>query len=61
MQSCAGAQATGLRHALMLMSLTCVWAAVHYWLASRTLRNDLATLYVPPATATAVPTSAAEM
>jgi hypothetical protein len=45
----------------MLMSLTCVWAAVHYWLASRTLRNDLATLYVPPATATAVPTSAAEM
>jgi hypothetical protein len=51
-QSCAGAQATGLRHALMLMSLTCVWAAVHYWLAARTLRRDLETLYVPPSSAT---------
>jgi hypothetical protein len=61
MQSCAGAQATGLRHALMLMSLTCVWAAVHYWLAARTLRGDLATLYVPPAAATGSPTPAAEM
>jgi hypothetical protein len=38
-----------------------VWAAVHYWLASRTLRGDLATLYVPPATATTGPTPAAEM
>jgi hypothetical protein len=52
MQSCAGAQATGLRHALMAMSLTCVWAAIHYWLAARSLRRDLDTLYVPPATAT---------
>ena len=60
-QSCAGAQATGLRHALMLMSLTCVWAAVHYWLAARTLRGDLATLYVPPAAATSSPKPAAEM
>ena len=55
------AQATGLRHALMLMSLTCVWAAVHYGLAARTLRRDLATLYVPPATAAASPVPAAEM
>ena len=57
-QSCAGAQATGLRHALMLMSLTCVWAAVHYWLAARTLRRDLETLYVPPTTATVSATPA---
>jgi predicted MFS family arabinose efflux permease len=47
-QSCANAQATGLRHALMLISLTCVWAGIHYWLASRTIRKDLETLYVPP-------------
>jgi predicted MFS family arabinose efflux permease len=52
MQACAGAQATGLRHALMAMSLTCIWAGIHYWLASRTLRRDLETLYVPPGTAT---------
>jgi predicted MFS family arabinose efflux permease len=57
-QSCAGAQATGLRHALMLMSLTCVWAALHYWLAARSLRRDLDTLYVPPATATVAATPA---
>jgi hypothetical protein len=48
MQSCANASATGLRHALMLMSLTFIWASVHYWLAARTLRRDLEVLYVPP-------------
>jgi predicted MFS family arabinose efflux permease len=47
-QSCANAQAIGLRHALMLISLSCIWAAVHYWLAARTIRQDLETLYVPP-------------
>ena len=47
-QSCADAQAIGLRHALMLISLSCIWAAVHYWLAARTIRQDLETLYVPP-------------
>jgi predicted MFS family arabinose efflux permease len=44
-QSCANAQAIGLRHALMLISLSCVWAAVHYGLAARTIRADLETLY----------------
>jgi hypothetical protein len=38
------------------MSLTCVWAAVHYWLASRTIRRDLQTLYVLPATEARSPT-----
>jgi predicted MFS family arabinose efflux permease len=50
MQSCANASATGLRHALMVMSLACIWASLHYWLASRTLRRDLETFYVPPGT-----------
>jgi predicted MFS family arabinose efflux permease len=49
LQSCADASAIGLRHALVLMSLTFVWASLHYWLASRTLRRDLDTHYVPPA------------
>jgi hypothetical protein len=43
----------------MLMSLTCVWASVHYWLAARTLRRDLETLYVPPPTASVGVTPAA--
>jgi predicted MFS family arabinose efflux permease len=49
LQSCADASATGLRHALIFMSLTFVWASLHYLLASRTLRRDLETHYVPPA------------
>jgi hypothetical protein len=48
LQACADASATGLRHALMLMSLTFVWASVHYYLAARTLRRDLETRYIPP-------------
>jgi hypothetical protein len=47
-QSCADAQAIGLRHALMLISLSCIWAAFHYWRAARTIRQDLETLYVAP-------------
>lgn len=48
LQACADASATGLRHALMLMSLTFVWASIHYYLAARTLRRDLETCYIPP-------------
>ena len=47
-QACSDARAIGLRRALIVISLTCVWAAIHYWLAARTIRNDLDTLYVPP-------------
>ncbi len=43
--ACRSAGATGVRQALMVMSLLCVWSAVHYVLASRTLRNDLDTHY----------------
>ena len=42
---CADASATGLRDALMIMSLLCLWAAVHYVLAGRHLRRDLDTHY----------------
>jgi hypothetical protein len=48
LQACADASATGLRHALMLMSLSFVWASIHYYLAARTLRRDLETHYIPP-------------
>jgi predicted MFS family arabinose efflux permease len=46
LQACADASATGLRNALILMSLSFVWASVHYYLASRTLRRDLEIQYV---------------
>lgn len=46
--SCGDASATGLRYALITMSILFFWASLHYWLASRTLRRDLDTRYVPP-------------
>jgi hypothetical protein len=45
-QACVDAKALGLRHALMAISLSCLWAGVHYWLAARTIRKDLETFYV---------------
>ncbi|HTV77964.1 MAG TPA: MFS transporter [Steroidobacteraceae bacterium] len=39
--SCRNAAAAGIRHALIIMALLCVWSAVHYALAARTLRADL--------------------
>jgi len=45
-QACRAASATGIRHALMIMALLCLWSAVHYVLAARTLRRDLDTHYV---------------
>jgi predicted MFS family arabinose efflux permease len=44
---CEAASATGIRHALMAMSLLLAWAALHYLLAARTLRRDLDTHYAP--------------
>jgi hypothetical protein len=62
LQACADASATGLRHALMLMSLTFIWASVHYYLAARTLRHDLETRYIPPGGAVnATPTAPAKV
>ena len=40
-QACAAASATGIRNAMMAMSVFLVWAAMHYFLAARTLREDL--------------------
>ncbi len=40
-QACAAASATGIRQAMMAMSGFLLWAAVHYFLAARTLRADL--------------------
>jgi predicted MFS family arabinose efflux permease len=45
-QACAAASATGIRHAMMAMSVFLLWAAVHYFLAARTLRADLLKQYV---------------
>jgi predicted MFS family arabinose efflux permease len=44
--ACRDASATGIRHALIIMALLCLWSAVHYVLAARTLRRDLDTHYV---------------
>lgn len=43
--ACRTAGATGVRQALMVLSLLCIWAAVHYVLAARHLRQDLDTHY----------------
>jgi predicted MFS family arabinose efflux permease len=45
-QACAAASATGIRQAMMAMSIFLLWAAVHYFLAARTLRADLLKRYV---------------
>lgn len=42
-QACAHSSAIGIQRALMTLSLTFVWAGLHYFLAGRTLAKDLAT------------------
>ena len=37
-----------LRWALFLLSAAYLWASLHFWLASRTLREDLAAVVVEP-------------
>lgn len=37
--------AESLRYALLSLSLVNIWTAVHYFLAGRTLREDLATVH----------------
>ncbi len=56
--ACSAASATGLRHALMVMSLLGLWAAIHYALAARDLRRDLETRYQPAAVPLDAPTPA---
>ncbi len=48
-EACTTASATGVRHAVMAVALLCVWAAVHFLLAARTLGKDLDTHYEPAA------------
>jgi predicted MFS family arabinose efflux permease len=43
--ACRTASALGVRHALMVVQVFFLWAAVHYLLAARTLKQDL---YRPP-------------
>lgn len=45
--ACEQASATGLRHALMAVTLLMVWAAIHYFLAARDLRRDLDRSFEP--------------
>ena len=45
--ACRDASATGLRYSLMTTSLIAVWGAIHYFLASRHVREDLERQYVP--------------
>jgi MFS family permease len=37
--ACSAASATGIRYAMLSMTIALVWAALHYYLASRSLRN----------------------
>ncbi|HWL47892.1 MAG TPA: MFS transporter [Sphingomonadaceae bacterium] len=39
---CASAGANGIRYAMVTCAAFLFWAALHYWLASRTLRRDMA-------------------
>lgn len=45
LQGCADASAAGVRWAIIAMSMLFLWAAVHYALAGRNLRQDLDTRY----------------
>jgi hypothetical protein len=44
-QLCQSASATGIRYAIMAMSLLCPWGAIHYFMAARHFRADLETRY----------------
>ncbi len=46
-EACKSASATGIKNALIAVSLLFVWAAAHYMLAARNLGADLDTHYVP--------------
>jgi len=40
-KACHSASASGIRGAMTIMSCLFFWAALHFWLAARTLRHDL--------------------
>jgi predicted MFS family arabinose efflux permease len=43
--ACSAASAAGIKHAVMAVALVCIWAALHFVLASRNLGKDLDTHY----------------
>ena len=47
--ACSNASAVGVKHAVMAVALVCIWAAVHFLIASRSVRQDLDTHYELPA------------
>lgn len=46
-QACSAASTKGVHSALMTMSLMYVWAALHFYLASRSIRADLSSTVAP--------------
>jgi predicted MFS family arabinose efflux permease len=46
-QACAAASTAGVKSALTTISLSYLWAAFHYWMASRTVRADLEAAVAP--------------
>jgi len=46
-QACAAASTSGVKAALTAMAVVYLWAALHYWLASRTVRVDLGSTVTP--------------
>jgi predicted MFS family arabinose efflux permease len=46
-QACAAASSAGVKSALTTMAVIYLWAALHFWLASRTMRADLASTELP--------------
>ena len=46
--ACSNASATGVKDAVMAVALVCLWAAVHFLIASRNLAKDLDTHYEAP-------------
>jgi hypothetical protein len=46
--ACSTASAAGVQHAVIAVTLLCLWGALHFLLASRRLREDLDTYYEAP-------------
>lgn len=46
-QACAAASTEGVKASLTTMALFYLWAAAHYWMASRTIRGDLGSAPAP--------------
>jgi predicted MFS family arabinose efflux permease len=46
-QACAAASTSGVKSALTTMALIYLWASLHFWLASRTVRADLGSTAAP--------------